>query len=187
MCVCWCSNRCHHAIADQPLIYNDNDNNILVALPGADDATLKVWDERVGFETPALCLPQGRPHEAGVCIVAPSPHDDHSILTGSYDEAVRLFDARALRRRPTAEVRPGGGVWRLKWHPERDGLVAAACMYEGFNLISCEGGALAVAQHFAGPHESIAYGVDWHASGRTLAACSFYDKQVSLWDVDGVA
>jgi diphthamide biosynthesis protein 7 len=52
-------------------------------------------------------------HEAGVTsLCQPRPHE---LVTGSYDNKVRLFDLRALRREPLAAFDTGGGVWRLKW------------------------------------------------------------------------
>lgn len=71
---------------------------------GGDDCAFKVWDTRQGVEAPAWA--NRRAHSAGVCCVASSPHRDHLVATGSYDERARLWDMR-MPSRPVqgAEVR----------------------------------------------------------------------------------
>jgi diphthamide biosynthesis protein 7 len=39
-----------------------------------------------------------RAHAAGVCCVAPHPAQEHLVATGSYDEAIRLWDTRNAAR-----------------------------------------------------------------------------------------
>lgn len=111
----------------------------------------------------------------------------------SYDNSVRLFDARKPLS-PIATVDVGGGAWRVKWHPSptRKNDLLVACMHDGFKVVrlgdadeqgspSCE-----IVRRFD-EHTSLAYGVDWsfnHAvcGDETLvASCSFYDHELRLW------
>ena len=124
---------------------------------GGDDATLKIWDMRGGGAAaagatdsadsaeyddgappPAMTASNRRSHSAGVCCISACPSTPHLVATGSYDERVRLWDARVLRA-PICEYDCGGGVWRLKWHPERHGLLLAACMHAGFAVLQVPG------------------------------------------------
>ncbi|KAL3927450.1 MAG: hypothetical protein SGPRY_002817 [Prymnesium sp.] len=73
---------------------------------GADDAMLKSWDLRCDPTQGAVAVAcNRRSHGAGVCCISPSPLRPQMIATGSYDEKVRLWDARQLRQ-PLEEVRP---------------------------------------------------------------------------------
>ena len=95
---------------------------------GADDAAFKGWDLRAGLDRSPPAFVNSRTHGAGVTCVAPSPHDPHVVATGSYDDKVRLWDCRGIRR-PTETcdgVDCGGGTWRLRWHPERRAMACAA-------------------------------------------------------------
>ena len=53
----------------------------------------------------------------------------------SYDETVRVWDTRQLRAPLAEENGDGGGVWRLRWHPERPGVLLAARMHAGFTVL----------------------------------------------------
>jgi diphthamide biosynthesis protein 7 len=99
-----------------------------VVFSGADDAKLKAWDARAGLDAPAMRFCDGKTHGAGVTCVAPSPHDPHVLATGSYDDVVRLWDARAARKPLTviSAVSLGGGSWRARWHPRLRRLAVAA-------------------------------------------------------------
>jgi hypothetical protein len=39
-----------------------------------------------------------RAHGAGVCCISSHPRREHTLVTGSYDECIRLWDVRALAR-----------------------------------------------------------------------------------------
>ena len=98
-----------------------------VVFSGADDAQLKAWDVRAGLDAPAMRFRDWKTHGAGVTCVAPSPHDPHVLATGSYDDVVRLWDARAANRPvAVASCRLGGGSWRARWHPRARRLAVAA-------------------------------------------------------------
>lgn len=86
------------------------------------------------------------------------------------------WDTRNMRS-PVAKVDLGGGVWRIRQHPARRDLLAAACMHGGFKLLEgCE-----VSEAYSG-HESLAYGIDWKCGDDVLASCSFYDHLLTLWE-----
>lgn len=53
----------------------------------------------------------------------------------SYDENIHVWDTRNMRQ-PLCSSRPGGGVWRIKWHPVHGNTMLTACMYEGFHILN---------------------------------------------------
>mmetsp|Transcript_29785 Transcript_29785/g.41130 ORF Transcript_29785/g.41130 Transcript_29785/m.41130 type:complete len:380 (-) Transcript_29785:89-1228(-) len=164
----------------------------MLLLSGADDCCFKGWDLRLGGGEGADPVLEGlfsnrREHGAGVCCISPSPWQEHVILTGSYDEKIRLWDTRSLSKPiVTTQVSAPGGVWRLKWHPDKRGMLVAACMYGGFCLLNGvdSEGKLEVGNQYCGHDNSkIAYGVDWwKGEGKSIvASCSFYERKVNLW------
>lgn len=113
----------------------------------------------------------------------------------SYDEVVRNWDTRNLRR-PLGEINVGGGVWRLKWKPLEGRYLLAACMYGGFRIIDCENVEIPKVVAEYREHESIAYGCDWSGLSSQLirskgvpavkgdislvGTCSFYDHCLKM-------
>ena len=171
-----------------------------VVYTGADDCALKVWDARDATRASAT---NRKTHGAGVTCVVPSPHDDHIIATGSYDDYVRLWDCRRIAT-PLSECNVGGGAWRARWHRSRRALACAA-MGGGAVLLDAANDAL-TAVYTYDDHESIVYGADWvsapndtknnnNSSGNeeergedennhdddVLVTCSFYDNDVRCW------
>ncbi|KAK9810919.1 hypothetical protein WJX73_008426 [Symbiochloris irregularis] len=159
-------------------------------LSGADDCALKGWDIRSPSHGPTFV--NRKTHKAGVCTIQSSPHRQHLLATGSYDEHVRLWDLRSMQQPVmTAEVSTGGGVWRLRWHPSDPQLLGCACMHNGAAVLRMDDDqqSLHVQCHF-GEDEQLVYGFDWshaqpHQTGSTsssfAATCSFYDQRLRLW------
>ncbi|KAK6151557.1 hypothetical protein DH2020_014192 [Rehmannia glutinosa] len=121
-------------------------------------------------------------HKMGICCIAKSPFDPNTLLTGSYDECLRVWDVRSTSK-PVNEssICLGGGVWRIKHHPSIQGLVLTACMHNGFAIVKFEGDQADVVETYE-KHGSLAYGADWQrgdviVGGRrkssAIATCSF--------------
>lgn len=98
----------------------------------------------------------------------------------SYDEKVRLWDTRSLKS-SIAEIDVGGGVWRLKWHPNKPDTVLAACMYGGFRILRIDDQMEILSEYLE--HESIAYGADWQFDSDLVSTCSFYDCKMHISEV----
>jgi WD40 repeat protein len=160
-----------------------------VVMTGADDGSLRAWDLRTDLTVPAW--KNDREHGAGVCVVRTSPIDDNCIVTGCYDQFVRLWDKRKLSR-PIKKKDLDGGVWRIKWDPLMPSHFAAACMHAGFAYVSTTGDDLEVIGRY-GEQTSLAYDVDILRSsdekesrecGKVMfASSSFYDKSFHAWSV----
>ncbi|KAH8420053.1 hypothetical protein KR009_005253 [Drosophila setifemur] len=152
---------------------------------GGDDMLLMAHDLRT--EQRAWT---NRAHMAGVTCLLSHPRDEHHLLTGSYDEQLRLFDTRAMRR-PLAELNLGGGIWRLKPHPVHQHLILAACMYTNFSVVelNTNNPELSLLGAYE-EHKSICYGADWAPSwsdegeSLTMATCSFYDHKLCVSQVE---
>jgi diphthine methyl ester acylhydrolase len=172
-----------------------------VLYSGGDDCRFAAWDLRQGGAVPAWV--DRRTHGAGVCCISPCPQRPHLLCTGSYDEFARLWDVR-MPERPvmSTSARCAGGAWRLEWHPRGAGLLLAASMQGGFEVIQLQEGAggeercdsggakgqeptgLEVVEAYA-HQRTLAYGADWcrrQVGGADLVAtCSFYDRLLHVW------
>ncbi|XP_076160276.1 diphthine methyltransferase [Ptiloglossa arizonensis] len=164
--------------------------NINVIYTGGDDCKFQVFDTRIGTHPIAL----NKIHGAGVTSIHSNATKEFLLSSGSYDDTLRLWDTRNLKRF-VSETNLGGGVWRLKWDPFARKYLLAACMYGGFKIIDCERTeAPSVIGEYK--HESLAYGCDWSLLNsaeiterihRTqernvflIGTCSFYDHVLKL-------
>ncbi|GAB7365811.1 hypothetical protein MBLNU230_g7144t1 [Neophaeotheca triangularis] len=149
-------------------------------LSGGDDARLAASTLHPGFHPttagpsePAAPAPSSihwtdrKLHQAGVTAILPLPPPNPAtlVVTGSYDESIRLLQlpapgTAAGKRHVLAETGLGGGVWRLKVLGVEAGgalLVLASCMHAGARVVRLgrsdggvgEGG------------DGVGYGGDW--------------------------
>lgn len=87
---------------------------------GGDDAVLQSMQVSCDSESEGEDIPSSttlwtdrRSHEAGVTAILPLAND--LLITGSYDDNIRLISAPPVgRRQVLAELNLGGGVWRLR-------------------------------------------------------------------------
>ncbi|KAH8288257.1 hypothetical protein KR044_008981 [Drosophila immigrans] len=166
-----------------------------VVYSGGDDCLLHAYDLR---QEPEQRVWTNRAHGAGVTALLSHPELEHLLLTGSYDERLRVFDTRAMKR-TIAELNLDGGIWRIKPHPKRSNLLLAACMYNNFSVVDMAlNGELSANLNMLGAfmeHESICYGADWspfidsnvsddYKTRLHMATCSFYDHKLCVSRVD---
>ncbi|BCS22286.1 uncharacterized protein APUU_30511A [Aspergillus puulaauensis] len=159
---------------------------------------------------------KARHHTAGVTSILPLPiplshpltNGEPLLLTGSYDENLRVYHA-TRGGVVLAEAGLGGGVWRLqllsstrtetaKSAPQRGEkwtfLVLASCMHGGTRVVRVVVGGeeaaagIEVLVEFT-EHESMNYASDvWRphdqATGELrVVSSSFYDRRVCIWKV----
>lgn len=151
-----------------------------------------------------------RSHDAGVTSILPLRVREgvHTLITGSYDDTLRVISIQPGRRAVEHLSLPlGGGVWRLKVvysTSEGEGqrwTLLASCMHAGAAVVrvSCsdwvgEGRVwdAEVVKRFE-EHRSMNYGGDVmpvppgeEGGTRTVVSSSFYDRLVCVWDNPGV-
>lgn len=161
--------------------YNDN-----LVFSGGDDALLKVYDVRNKSS-----VQTNRSHTAGVTSLLSNTAKEYCLLTGSYDEYLRIFDLRQFKH-PLAQLNLGGGIWRLKPAPQGHNLILSACMYHNFSVVHFDplnSDPLYLSATII-DHESICYGADWCPSVNSItdqnlvelfmATCSFYDHKMCI-------
>lgn len=144
-------------------------------------------------------------HGAGVTAILPLHTNDQSnfVLTGSYDDHIRLIHAPVVgRRNVVAEMYLGGGVWRLKRldsasTPISSGnqtpdnvLLLVSCMHAGARIMSLrkdenKDWQFEVLAKFE-EHKSMNYGSDCQPglnskNQRTFVTTSFYDRLLCFW------
>ncbi|KAF5284366.1 hypothetical protein FQR65_LT13583 [Abscondita terminalis] len=144
---------------------------------GGDDCLFLKFDKRCGAE-PVF---KNKTHEAGVTSIHSNVAKEFMLVTGSYDEKIRLWDLRAMKE-PSAVVQMPGPVWRLKWDPRTFKYLLAACMLGGAHVLH---DLKLVSSYYE--HQSMVYGADWSymdessslencKENKVIATCSFYDN-----------
>lgn len=164
----------------------------MLVYTGSDDCTFSCWDLR--NDPSKLVFKNTKVHKMGICCIAKSPMDSNILLTGSYDEQLRIWDVRSTSKPVSkSSIGLGGGVWRIKHHPSISGLVLAACMHNGFAILKIKDDQAQIVETYD-KHGSLAYGADWQRGdsfvdgkrkSSAVATCSFYDRLVHLWTPEG--
>ncbi|KAF1957779.1 hypothetical protein CC80DRAFT_33691 [Byssothecium circinans] len=166
-----------------------------------------LWPKASNLDrTPKVPWKDQKTHNAGVTAILPlhATSSETLIVTGSYDDSIRLFSAPAIgRRKVLTEMNLGGGVWRLKHlnsqnnpsfpsqgdHPNV--LILASCMHAGPRIVRLKHGtdgkdwSFEVLAKFE-EHKSMNYGSDCQPylndeGQRTFITTSFYDRLLCLW------
>ncbi|KAF7286858.1 hypothetical protein GWI33_003912 [Rhynchophorus ferrugineus] len=131
-------------------------------------------------------IKKNREHEAGVTSLHSNKSREHVIVSGSYDEYIRLWDIRNLKR-SVSSVKMPGTLWRLKWDPFIQKYLLAACMYGGVHIVSAANDNIQIVKSYY-EHKNISYGADWctlqnddvdkfNFDGNVIiGTCSFYEK-----------
>lgn len=154
--------------------------NANVVYTGGDDTFLHIFDVRSDEVTKVVT---NKAHTAGVTSIL--SFDENRLITGSYDETLRIFDTRNWRQ-PLHELMLFGGIWRIKTSKNDRKMLLCACMYKNFSICMVNEDATdaSLVAEFS-KHESICYGADWAPSklsngNQIMATCSFYDKKLCL-------
>jgi len=155
-----------------------------VVLSGSDDMKLKTWDLRdrtVGL----IC--KGH-HEMGVTAIRTLKGAPNTIVTGSYDEMIRIFDIRSLRKGPVSSISCGGGVWQIRTAATQNAVenrMIAACMRGGVSVVSVSSDRGLVLESSSPFDKELMYGVTCVNStgddSDLYASCSFYEHTLYLF------
>lgn len=183
---------------------------------GGDDSALctRKLDSEEATLTYDSVARDSKSHGAGVTAILPLPMvnnmDGDILLTGSYDEYLRVYDT-VNTPRVLAEVKLGGGAWRLKlmsFSELRESsadsmatysgvsvIVLASCMHAGARVLKVNRDAkgqwsIKVLAKFE-EHESMNYASDVQprsniadgekSDGFTCVSTSFYDRKLCVW------
>ncbi|CAI2348866.1 unnamed protein product [Caenorhabditis sp. 36 PRJEB53466] len=134
---------------------------------GGEDGSMKLWDART-----RTSIGQSKAFGAGVVFVD-FPSDSNQILTGSYDEHVRIFDRRNLKE-ATAEKKLTGGVWNIE---QTGSQFCVACMYGGYALL--DSNTLEIVHQNRDSGANLLYGAT-KMSERSVLFCTFNDYLIVL-------
>ncbi|KAH0283988.1 WD40 repeat-like protein [Aureobasidium namibiae CBS 147.97] len=189
-----------HELEAWTLVFSHNGSAIY---SGGDDASLRFSTlatsegQEEGNDFTPVQWQDRRSHQAGVTAILPLALEDNILITGSYDDNIRILSAPLVgRKQILAEENLEGGVWRLQpLHQDtqaRSYTVLASCMHAGTRIVRVQADddkgdwSIEVLAKFE-QHKSMNYGSDAQpeASGysgpRTIVSTSFYDKLLCLW------
>uniref|UniRef100_A0A915HJ39 methylated diphthine methylhydrolase n=1 Tax=Romanomermis culicivorax TaxID=13658 RepID=A0A915HJ39_ROMCU len=165
----------------------DPESSGCVVVAGAENGQLKIFDQRCS--PPSVQYVKNRCHEAGVTHVGCSSQNPHEILTGGYDDKLKIWDKRNMNY-CVDEMNLGGGVWRVKFEkltkascgPRR---LLCSCMYNGWALMDIDqSGKLKLIEH-ENYNDQLLYAVDWYpnSDGHKFVSCTFYEKTLRLGSI----
>ena len=155
------------------------DSNVL--LSGADDTKLKTWDLRDPTRASLVCSGH---HEMGVTAIRILKGAPNAIITGSYDERIRMFDIRSLRKGSISSISCGGGVWQIRSATcgDVENRFVSACMRGGISHVSISSDRGLVLESSQPFDKELMYGVTCVDSTQNLnAGCSFYEHTLYLF------
>lgn len=111
-------------------------------------------------------------------------YNENTIMCGSYDENLCVYDTRSMKF-AMQELNLNGGVWRIKPSKINKNIFLVACMYKNFAIVEYTNELSLIGEY--NEHSSICYGCDWSKEvsndWQFFASCSFYDHKLSLCKV----
>ncbi|XP_055388940.1 diphthine methyltransferase [Condylostylus longicornis] len=155
---------------------------------GGDDTTLNSFDIRDPQNITNNYTNYS--HIAGVTAMLSHPKMENILITGSYDDRLRIFDTRNLKN-SVKEVNLEGGIWRIRSDPitHNQNLLLCACMYKNFTIVKIfdDSQNMEIKGAYE-EHESICYGADWcqtfeeneKLNNLIMGTCSFYDHKLCV-------
>lgn len=196
-------------VSASPALYTGGDDSTICCHRLQEDPQLD--RPSVPPSTNGIRVRDNKIHGAGVTSILPLWVDNHAgeiLLTGSYDENVRVIGVAPGSTRPKVLAEEGlnGGVWQLRYLelPGDSGLanerrpcfsILASCMHAGCRVLEVRRSAqkdwtIKVLGIFEG-HESMNYASDarMEPKGQTLQdmtflSTSFYDKKLCIWKLE---
>lgn len=139
---------------------------------GGEDGSMKLWDARSRTQ-----ISQSKVFGAGVVFVdfprKSGEQEIDQILTGSYDEHLRIFDRRNLRT-VLKEKKLSGGVWNIEQNANN---FCVSCMYGGYSILDSE--SLEVIHENREVGKNLLYGAT-RISENSVVFCTFNDYLVVL-------
>ncbi|CAL2037672.1 unnamed protein product [Caenorhabditis brenneri] len=139
---------------------------------GGEDGSMKLWDARSRTQ-----IAQSKIFGAGVVFVD-FPSDggkEEQILTGSYDEHLRIFDRRNLKN-VLKEKKLSGGVWNIE---QNAADYCISCMYGGYSILQKD--TLDIIHENRDVGANLLYGAT-KMSDNSVIFCTFNDYLVVLDD-----
>ena len=198
-----------NALDDSPYLYSGGDDSVLSVHTIHDILHIETPDTEqsahMEYESRSRDI---KTHGAGVTAILPlmtgSKIDRETLLTGSYDEFLRVLAPQLPGRRTKilVEKRLGGGVWRLKQlgssqATPTDGkrfIILASCMHAGVKVVEVNRSAeekwsIRILGCFV-EHLSMNYASDAReenhdgaSKSRMYISSSFYDKRLCVWEM----
>lgn len=197
-----------NALDGSPYLYSGGDDSALSVHTVHDMLHMATPDTKLSAQIEYEPTSRDvKTHGAGVTsilpLVAESERDRETLLTGSYDEFLRVLVPQLPGRRTAllVEKRLGGGVWRLKQLGSSQTSLAdgkkfkilASCMHAGVKVVevSCSTAgnwSIKVLGCFD-EHSSMNYASDAREENddsfksRMYISSSFYDKRLCVWEM----
>jgi diphthamide biosynthesis protein 7 len=146
-------------------------NNSSLIFSGGDDGQFKYWDIRQTLQTPVMI---NKSHKSGVVFISTiSP-----LITGSYDEYIRVWDIRRFDQ-PVNERQLDGGVWNVQLDNTNDKQqLLVACMYGGWMRLMVDDLTIINSNQQLG--EQLLYDVCVCDNSQSIVACTFNNRTVYL-------
>jgi diphthamide biosynthesis protein 7 len=156
-------------------------------LTGSEDSILKMWDKRTDLNK---AVSVNKEHSASINCIYKYFASETEIITGSYDESLRIIDIRNLTS--TIEKKKlNHSIWDINQQILKGkNYLLMSCIYEGFRIYEVQKGndlievmKMEISQDEDNKHGTIVYGVDCFQKEDCLniSSCSFYDNKILYW------